>query len=57
MMSKQVKYLTLEKKKRLALSGQKVPICVGNSSSKNGFITKIRGSIFDGSLKKKEMKI
>ena len=57
MMRKQVKYLTLEEKKKLALSGQKVPICVGNSSSKNGFIAKIRGSIFDGSLKNKKMKI
>ena len=56
-MSKQVKYLTMEEKKSLALSGQKVPLCVGKASSKNGFIAKIRGSIFDGSLKNKKLKI
>ena len=56
-MSKQIKYLTIEEKKKLALSGQKVPICVCKSSSKNGFIAKIRGSIFDGSLKSKTLKI
>ena len=56
-MSRQVKFLTIEEKKKLALSGQQVPFCVSKSSSKNGFIAKIRGSIFDGSLKNKKLKI
>ena len=54
-MSKQ-KYLTLDEKKELALSGKVVPICINVKSSKNGFIVKLR-NIFDGSLKNKIMRI
>lgn len=53
-MTKQ-KYLTLEEKKKLALAGKPVPICVGKSS-KNGFIVKLR-CVFDDSLNNKVMKI
>ena len=50
-------YLTIEQKKTLALSGKDVPLCVGNTVSKNSFIAKIRGSIFDDSLKNKKFSI
>ena len=56
-MSKKITYLTMEEKKTLALAGKKVPICINRNSSKNSFIAKIRGSIFDGSLKNKKFSI
>lgn len=56
-MSKTNTYLTIEQKKALALSGKDVPLCVGKNASKNSFIAKIRGSIFDGSLKNKKFSI
>ena len=55
LMTKQ-KYLTLDEKKELALSGKKIPICINSKSSKNRFVVKLR-SIFDNSLKNKSMKI
>ena len=52
------KYLTIEEKKKLALSGQDVPLCISLDTDKNrnGFICKIR-SIWDGSLRKKKIKL
>ena len=46
-------YLTIEEKRELALKGLRVPVCVGNSYQKKSFIAKLRGTIFDGSLKNK----
>ncbi|MCC8014888.1 MAG: hypothetical protein LIO87_06795 [Eubacterium sp.] len=56
-MSKTNKYLTIEQKRALALSGKDVPLCVGKTVSKNSFIDKIRGFIFDGSLKNRKFNI
>lgn len=50
-------YLTMEEKKVLALEGKDVPICVGRSTDKNTFIAKLRGTIFDGSLKNKKLSL
>ena len=50
------KYLTMEEKKELALRGERVPVCIGNSNQRNGFIAKIR-SIYDGSLKNKKLRL
>lgn len=56
-MKKKVVYLTMEEKKMLALDGKDVPLCVGRTAKKNSFIAKIRGSIFDGSLKNKKLSL
>ena len=56
-MNKTNKYLTIQQKKELALSGKDVPICIRGTDLKNSFIAKIRGSIFDGSLKNKKLSI
>lgn len=56
-MRKKTTYLTMDEKKKLALSGKDVPICVGRSTSKNIFIAKLRGTIFDGSLKNKNLSL
>ena len=56
-MNKTNKYLTIQQKKELALSGKDVPLCVRGTGSKNSFIAKIRCSVFDGSLKNKEFSI
>lgn len=53
-MKKKIKFLTVEEKRALALQGKEVPICIGDSTSKNSYIAKIRGTIFDGSLKYKK---
>lgn len=56
-MKRKTVYLTLEEKRELALRGECVPVCIGDSNYRNGFIAKIRGSIFDGSLLNKRMKV
>ena len=56
-MKKKKKYLTIEEKKALFLSGKDVPVCVGDSSCKNSFIAKLRETIFDGSLKRKNLNL
>lgn len=56
-MKKKNVYLTMEEKRALALQGKKVPICIGNSRRKNSFIAKLRGTIFDGSLKNKKLNL
>jgi len=47
-------FLTMDEKYEMILQGKPIPICVGNSDphKKNSFISKLRGTIFDGSLKK-----
>lgn len=50
-------YLTVEQKRQLALSGKNVPVCVSKDNEKISFIAKIRGSIFDGNLKEKTLRI
>lgn len=56
-MSKGMKYLTIKEKKALVLAGKDVPLCVGESRKKNSYIAKLRGTIFDGSLKNKNINI
>lgn len=56
-MSKEIKYLTIKEKKALILAGKDVPLCVGESRNKNSYIAKLRGTIFDGSLKNKNISI
>lgn len=56
-MRKNEKYLTMAQKRELALKGERVPICVGNSNHKSSFIAKIRGAIFDDSLKNKRINL
>ena len=52
------KYLTMEEKRKLAMQGKEVPLCVSTISykKKNSFICKIR-SIWDSCLKNKNMNI
>lgn len=54
-MNKKDIYLTMEEKRALAINGKDVPICVGRTSNKNTFIAKLRGTIFDDSLKNKKI--
>lgn len=51
-------FLTMDEKYEMILQGKPIPICVGNSDphKKNSFISKLRGTIFDGSLKKLNLK-
>ena len=56
-MKNEKKYLTMEEKKELFFKGKTVPICVGKNSQKNTFIAKLRGTIFDGSLKNKRISL
>lgn len=50
-------YLTMREKKEMALGGETVPVCVRGSKHKNHFIAKLRGTIFDGSLVEKKIKL
>lgn len=56
-MYKTNKYLTMQQKKDLALSGKDVPLCVNGANLKTQFITKMRGFIFDDTLKSKKFSI
>lgn len=56
-MKKNKVYLTMREKKALALSGKEVPVCIRGSKSKNYFIAKLRGTIFDGSLLRKKINL
>ena len=56
-MSKRTQYLTIKEKKALVLAGKNVPLCIGESSNKNSYIAKLRGTIFDGSLRKKNISL
>lgn len=52
-MAKKMRYLTIEQKRNYIRQGKKVPLRVqGNGRS---LISKLRGTIFDGSLKSKRM--
>ena len=53
-MKKEIKFLTAEEKKNLAMQGKNVPVCIGSSVPRNSFIAKVRGTIFDGSLNHKK---
>lgn len=54
-MSKKIKYLTIEQKKELLQQGKKIPLRVKGNSRKLNLIIKLRGTIFDGSLKMLKM--
>lgn len=56
-MYKTNKYLTMQQKKTLALSGKDVPLCVNGTNLKTQFIAKMRGFIFDDALKSKKFSI
>lgn len=56
-MYKTNKYLTMQQKKNLALSGRDVPLCINGTNLKTQFIAKIRGFIFDDALKSKKFSI
>ena len=56
-MYKNNKYLTMQQKKELALSGKDVPLCVNDTNLKTQFIAKIRNCIFDDTLKSKRFSI
>ncbi len=56
-MYKTNKYLTMQQKKDLALSGKDVPLCVNGTNLKTQFIVKMRGFIFDDALKNKKFSI
>ncbi len=51
-----MRYLTIKEKKILALANKDIPLCV-SKSYRNHFIVKLRGVIFNGSLKNKNIKI
>lgn len=54
-MAKNMKYLTIEQKKEFLRNGKRIPLRVkGNGRSLN-LIVKLRGTIFDGSLKTQKM--
>lgn len=50
-------YLTIEEKKEIVKNGGVVPICIQGDGKKNAFIAKLRGTIFNGSLKNKRIKL
>ena len=56
-MRKKTVYLTMDEKKELALNGKDVPICVGRFENKNSLIAKLRGTIFNDSLKNKNINL
>lgn len=56
-MYKTNKYLTMQQKKDLALSGKDVPLCINGTNFKTQFIAKMRDSIFDDALKSKKFNI
>jgi len=45
------------KRKKMALAGERTPVCMSESSMKRDFIAKVRGLIFDGHLKNKQIKL
>ena len=49
-MGKKIEYLTMREKYKNALEWKESPLGVSGSSNKNGFISKLRGTIFDGTL-------
>lgn len=55
-MKRRKKYLSIEEKRELIYSGKYAPICMSDSPIKESFIAKLRGSIFDDSLKNKRIK-
>ncbi len=56
-MKNRKKFLTIEEKMEMVKSGKTAPICYQEKSSRNGFVVKIRGSIFDGVLSRKNIKL
>ncbi len=56
-MKNQTEFLTMEQKRDLALQGKAIPMRIKKSGEKNSYIAKLRGTIFDGSLKKKRLGI
>lgn len=50
-------YLTMKEKRELALDHKEVPLCVIRNPSKNSFIAKMCGYIFDDTLKNKKFSI
>lgn len=56
-MYKTNKYLTMQQKKALAVSGKDVPLCVNGTNLKTQFIAKMRSFIFDDVLKSKKFSI
>lgn len=51
------KYLTMQQKKEIALEKGYLPVCVSGTKRKNSFIAKLRGTIFSGDLKGKNIKL
>ena len=56
-MKRRKTFLTIEEKRALIYTGKHAPVCMGSSSKKESFITKMRGCIFDGFLDAKRIKL
>ena len=56
-MKRREKYLTIEEKRAYAYAGKRTPVCISDSPIKEYFIAKLRGSIFDGQLVGKRIKL
>lgn len=54
-MAKKMRYLTIEQKRNYIRQGKKIPLRVQGDGRSLSLISKLRGTIFDGSLKNKRM--